>query len=40
MLKSFRFKSSLLFGTHTILEDRSLKALQFLGHLSKLHANG
>ena len=36
MLKTFRFKSSVLFGTHTLL-DRSLGVLQ---HLPKLSANG
>ena len=38
MLKTLRFKSSALFGTHTLL-DRSLKVLQFPTYLSKLTAN-
>ena len=39
MLKTVRFKSSVLFGTHTLL-DRSSKVLQLPIHLSKLTANG
>ena len=41
VLRVFRFKikSSVLFGTHTLL-DRSLRALELLTHLSKLTANG
>ena len=39
MLKTLRFKSSVLFGIHTPL-DRSLRVLQLPTHLSKLTANG
>ena len=39
MLKIFRFKSSVFFGTHALL-DRPLRVLQLLTHLSKLMANG
>ena len=39
MLNTLEFKSSVLFGTHTLL-DLSLRVLQFLTHLSKLNANG
>ena len=34
-----RFKSSVLFGTHTLL-DKSSKVLQLSTHLSSLTANG
>ena len=34
-----RFKSSVLFGTHILL-DKSLRVLQIPTHLSKLTANG
>ena len=34
-----RFKSSVLFGTHTLL-DKSLRVLQRPIHLSSLNANG
>ena len=33
-----RFKSSVLFGTHT-LSDKSLRLLQLLTHLSNLDVN-
>ena len=33
MLKTLRFKSPVLFGTHTLL-DRPLRTLQLLTHLS------
>ena len=39
MLNILRFKSSVLFGTHTLL-DKSLRVLQLLTHLSNLTANG
>ena len=39
MLKMLRFKSSVLFETHTLL-DKSLRVLQFPIYLSKLTANG
>ena len=35
----FKSKSSVLFGTHTLL-DRSLRVLQLHMHLSKVTANG
>ena len=35
MLKTFRFKSSVLFGTHNLL-DKSLRVLQLPTHLSNL----
>ena len=35
MLKILRFKSSVLFGTHTLL-DKSLRVLQLARNLSKL----
>ena len=35
MLKMLRFKSSVLFGTHTLL-DKSLRVLQLATNLSKL----
>ena len=38
MLKTLKFKSSVLFRTHTLL-DRSLTILQFVTHLSKITAN-
>ena len=34
-LNTFRFKYSVLFGTHTLL-DKSLRVLQLWTHLSKL----
>ena len=39
MLKTFRFKSSVLFGTHTLL-DKLLIVLQLSAHLSNLTENG
>ena len=39
MLKALRFKSSVLFGTHTSL-DKSLRVLQLPILLSNLTANG
>ena len=39
MLNTLRFKSSVLFGTHTLL-DKSLRALQLPTRLSNLTANG
>ena len=39
MLKTFRFKCSVLVGTHTLF-DRSLRVLQLLTHLFKLTGNG
>ena len=39
MLKSLRLKSSVLFGTHPLL-DKSLRVLRLRTHLSKLTANG
>ena len=39
MLEMFRFKSSVLYGTHTLLE-RSSKVLQFPSHLFRLTAKG
>ena len=39
MLNMLRFESSVLFGTHTLL-DRSLRVSQLLTRLSKLTANG
>ena len=39
MLKALRFRSSVLFGTHALL-DKSLRALQLSAHLSKLTARG
>ena len=35
MLNTLRFKPSVLFGTHTLL-DESLRVLQFSTHLSNL----
>ena len=39
MLNKLRFKSSVLFGTHTLL-DKSLRVLQLPTHLFKLTENG
>ena len=39
MLSTLRFKSSVLFGTHTLL-DKSLRVLQRPTHLSNLTTNG
>ena len=39
MLKTLRFKSSLLFGVHTLL-DISIRVLQPRKHLSNLTENG
>ena len=39
MLKIRKFKSSVLFGTDTLL-DRSLRILQLPVHLPKLTSNG
>ena len=39
MLKTLRFKSFVLIGTHNLL-DKSLKVLQISTHLPKLTANG
>ena len=39
MLNTLRFKFSVLFGTHTLL-NKSLRALQLQTHLSNLTANG
>ena len=36
MLKTLRFKSSVLYETHTLL-DWSVRVLQLLTHLSKLN---
>ena len=38
MLNTLRFKSSVLFGTHTLL-DKSLRVLQLPTHLFNLTAN-
>ena len=38
-LKTLKFKSSVLFGAHTLL-DMLLRVLQLPTHLSKLIANG
>ena len=38
MLNTFRFKSSVLLGRHTLL-DKSLRVLQLPTHLSNLTAN-
>ena len=42
MLNTLRLKSSVLFETHTLLDNsfRALKLLSKLTHLSKLTANG
>ena len=39
MLNTVRFKSSVLFGTNTLL-DKSLRVLQLPTHLCNLTANG
>ena len=39
MLNKLRFKSSVLFGTHTLL-DQSFRVLHLPTHLSNLTANG
>ena len=39
MLSTLRFKSSALFGTHTLL-DKSLRVLQLPTHQSNLTVNG
>ena len=39
MLNLLRFKSSVLFETHNLL-DKSLRVLQLPAHLSNLTANG
>ena len=39
MLNMLIFKSSVLFGTHTLL-DKSLRVLQLPAHLSDLTTNG
>ena len=39
MLNTLRFKSSVLFGTHTLL-DKSERVLQLPTYLSNLNANG
>ena len=39
MLKTPRFKSSVLFGIHTLL-DKSFRVLQLPTHLSNLTENG
>ena len=39
MLNTLRLKSSILFGTHTLL-DKSLRVLQLPAHTSNLIANG
>ena len=38
MLRTLRYKSSVLFSTHTLL-DRSLRVLQLPTHLANLTAN-
>ena len=38
MLNTFRFKSSVLFGTHTLL-NKSLRVLQLPTHFSNLTVN-
>ena len=38
-LSTVRFKSSVLFGTHTLL-DKSLRVLEFPTHFSNLTENG
>ena len=38
MLNTLTFKSSVLLGTHTLL-DKSLRLLQLLPHISRLTAN-
>ena len=39
MLSTLRFESSVLFGTHTLL-DKSFRLLQLPTHLSNLTVNG
>ena len=39
MLKTLRFKSSILFGTQNLL-DSSLRVLQLLAHIFELNADG
>ena len=39
MLNTLKFKTSVLFGTHTLL-DKSLRVLQLPAYLSNLTANG
>ena len=39
MLNLLRFKSSVLFGIHTLL-DKSFRVMQLPAHLSNLTANG
>ena len=39
MFNTLRFKSSVLFGTHALL-DKSLIAFELPAHLSNLTANG
>ena len=39
MLNMLRFKSSVLFGTHTLL-DKSFRVIPIPTHLSNLTANG
>ena len=39
MLNTLGFKSSVLFGTHTLL-DKSFRVLQLPTHLSSLTTNG
>ena len=39
MLKTLRFKSSVLFGMHTLL-DKSIRVLRLPKHLSNLTENG
>ena len=39
MLSTLRFKSFVLFGTHTLL-DKSFRVLQLPKHLPNLTANG
>ena len=39
MFETLRFKSSVLFGIHTLL-DKSLRVLEHPTHLSNLTANG
>ena len=44
MLYTFRFKSSILFGTHTLLDKslqlKSIRVLQLPTHISNSTANG
>ena len=39
MLNTLRFESSVLFGTHTLL-DKSLRVLKLPAHISNLTTNG